>query len=267
MEINPNSSQPSDSSPSTESSIQRPGEYLAQIRTSKKLDLEQVSQALTIPLKTLIALEKDDYKALPEATFIKAFYRSYAKFLEVDVSPIIASFDRIYTADTGLSSYKELNESPLQMMGKLSNSSNSSKWKKWLAYAFGLLILLGIITVAVQKMKGSSASQSNDFSQVEVLDLNGNNSAAKPTEKSKSSAAKGDKLHLELNRPTSVHIVDSKGKVLVTGRQTATLDLTGEAPFQIRIDDAAAVTMSLNNENVVLANYMVNGRVDFRLEN
>ena len=66
-------------------------------------------------------------------------------------------------------------------------------------------------------------------------------------------AVSGDQLVLNFNRPTSVHIVDSTGKVLATGRQASTLTLSGEAPFQIRLDDAAAVSLSLNNEQISLS--------------
>ena len=38
-----------------------------------------------------------------------------------------------------------------------------------------------------------------------------------------------------------MHIVDATGKVLATGRQASTLTLSGESPFQIRLDDATAV--------------------------
>ncbi len=46
-----------------------------------------------MPLKTLNALEQDDYKSLPEATFIKGYYRSYAKYLNTDATAIIQRFD------------------------------------------------------------------------------------------------------------------------------------------------------------------------------
>ena len=103
MEINPNSQQPTGSNLPTSAlgNIQRPGEYLRQIRVSEK-ELEQVSSDLNMPLKTLNALEQDDYKSLPEATFIKGYYRSYAKYLNTDATAIIQRFDEIYANDTGL---------------------------------------------------------------------------------------------------------------------------------------------------------------------
>ena len=78
-------------------------------------------------------------------------------------------------------------------------------------------------------------------------------------------ATSGDQLVLNFNRPTSVHIVDATGKVLATGRQASTLTLSGESPFQIRLDDATAVTLNLNQEQIPLSPYTVNGKAEFRL--
>jgi len=219
MEINPNSQQPTGSSLPTSAlgNIQRPGEYLRQIRVSQKKELEQVSSDLNMPLKTLNALEQDDYKSLPEATFIKGYYRSYAKYLNTDATAIIQRFDEIYANDTGLLPNHALNNSPIKIMGKAD----------------------------VPK-----ANQSN----VEVLPMKGS-----------ASATAGDQLVLNFNRPTSVHIVDATGKVLATGRQASTLTLNGESPFQIRLDDATAVSLSLNQEQISLSPYTVNGKAEFRL--
>ncbi|MDA0175664.1 helix-turn-helix domain-containing protein, partial [Solirubrobacter taibaiensis] len=67
MEINPNSHQPTGSTSlsSTLGNIQRPGEYLRQIRIAQKKELEEIANVLNMPVKTLTALEQDDYKSLP----------------------------------------------------------------------------------------------------------------------------------------------------------------------------------------------------------
>ena len=87
-------------------------------------ELEQVSSDLNMPLKTLNALEQDDYKSLPEATFIKGYYRSYAKYLNTDATAIIQRFDEIYANDTGLLPNHALNNSPIKIMGKLPGSNS-----------------------------------------------------------------------------------------------------------------------------------------------
>ena len=143
-------------------------------------------------------------------------------------------------------------------MGKLSgsNSDRNKKWLKRLVIAGVILVILVVATMAIQNWSASK-SDSRDVapaeSDVEILNLDN------------SAAVSGDQLELEFSQPTSVHIVDSTGKVLATGRQSATVKLNGETPFQIRLDDASAVTLTLNNEKIALSPYTVNGKADFRL--
>ncbi|UUS58160.1 MULTISPECIES: RodZ domain-containing protein [Acinetobacter] len=262
MEVNPNSPQSNGSSvaPNALGNVQRPGEYLRQVRITQKLELEAVASELNIPLKTLTALEQDDYKSLPEATFIKGYYRTYAKYLKVDATNIIQRFDDIYANDTGLLPNHALNNSPIKIMGKLpgSNRDRNRKWIKRGLIALAVLVVIGAIVAAIQGMTSGSDNEdavtSDVASEVQVLDMNGGNAAVS-----------GDQLTLTFSSPTSVHIVDSTGKVLATGRQASTLNLNGETPFQIRLDDATVVSLSLNNENISLSPYTVNGKADFRL--
>jgi cytoskeletal protein RodZ len=260
MEVNPNSPQsnPSSAAPNALGNVQRPGEYLRQIRIAQKLELSQVVTELNIPVKTLTALEQDDYKSLPEATFIKGYYRTYAKYLKVDATSIIQRFDDIYANDTGLMPNHALNNSPIKIMGKLpgSNRDRNRKWiKRGLIALVAIAVLAGIISF-VQNMSGSSDVENASepaVPEVQVLNVDG------------TAAVSGDQLSLTFSRPTSVNIVDSTGKVLATGRQASVLSLNGEAPFQIRLDDAEAVSLSLNNESISLSPYTVNGKADFRL--
>ena len=261
MEVNPNSPQSNSSSaaPNALGNVQRPGEYLRQIRTNQKLELDSVAKELNIPIKTLTALEQDDYKILPEATFIKGYYRIYAKFLKVDATSIIQRFDDIYANDTGMLPNHALNNSPIKIMGKLpgSNRDRNRKWLKRALITALVVLVLGILVAVIQNMSGSSSgteqTSASDASDVQVLSLDGG------------LATSGDQLGLQFSHPTSVHIVDSTGKVLATGRQASTLNLSGEPPFQIRLDDATAVSLSLNNEAISLSPYTVNGKADFRL--
>lgn len=258
MEVDPNSPQSTGSSvvPNALGNIQRPGEYLRQIRVSQKRDLTQIAQDLNIAVKALTALEQDDYKALPEATFIKGYYRSYAKYLGVDATAIIQRFDEIYVHDTGLAASQELNKSPIKIMGKLPGS-NRTRNQKWLKRILIAIVTIAVLWAAIAAIKNWSdkreTTPEQPQTQVEVL----SDEAAPETT--------GDTLILSFNRPTSVNIIDSTGKVLATGRQSSTVTLNGESPFQIRLDDATAVSLTLNDEVISLSPYTVNGKAEFRL--
>ncbi|TXJ02949.1 MAG: helix-turn-helix domain-containing protein [Acinetobacter sp.] len=263
MEINPNSHQPtgSNSLSSSLGNIQRPGEYLRQIRIAQKKELEEIASVLNMPVKTLTALEQDDYTALPEATFIKGYYRAYAKFLNADASAIIQRFDEIYANDTGLKANHALHNSPIKIMGKLagSKSGRNRTWLKRIVIAAVVLLLAWLAWLALMAVQNWMSSNKDveisavTNSDVEILPMNN------------AVLTSGDQLSLSFIRPTSVHIVDATGKVLATGRQASNLNLSGESPFQIRLDDATAVSLSLNQESIALSSYTVNGKAEFRL--
>lgn len=264
MEINPNSQQPTGSNvaPNALGSIQRPGEYLRQVRVSQKRELTTVADDLKMPIKTLEALEQDDYNALPEATFIKGYFRSYARYLKVDPVKLVSRFDEVYQNETGMVPNEVLNNSPIKIMGKLPGSK-SARNRKIFKRALIALIVIGLIWFAIAMIqkwsaKGNSdAEHAQNSNNIQILTLDNGNGASAPVA--------GDQMSLSFTRPTSVHIVDSTGKVLATGRQSVALNLNGESPFQIRLDDAGAVSLSLNNENISLAPYTVNGKAEFRL--
>ena len=262
MEVNPNSQQPTGSSvvPNVLGNIQRPGEYLRQIRVSQSRDLSDVAKDLKMPIKTLEALEHDEYKSLPEATFIKGYYRSYAKYLKADATAIIQRFDEIYQNDTGLMPNHALDNSPIKIMGKLpgSKSDRNRKWLKRIVFTLLAILAIWLIVLGVQKFTAKNKSTTEATTQnteFQVLNLDNNTNTA----------VTGDEMELQFSRPTSVHIVDSTGKVLATGRQATPLKINGESPFQIRLDDAQAVSLSLNNESISLSPYTVNGKAEFRL--
>jgi len=264
MEVNPNSQQSTGTSatPNTLGNVQRPGEYLRHIRLAQKRELADVSKALNMPIKTLEALESDDYKSLPEATFIKGYYRIYAKYLNVDASAIIQRFDEIYANDTGLKANHALSNSPIKTMGKLAGSKSvrNRKWLKRIAILAAVLVLAWLAVMAVQNWTSSHKNDAEveapkaKSSDVEIIPMG-----------TTTNVTSGDQLVLNFSRPTSVHIVDATGKVLATGRQASTLTLSGESPFQIRLDDATAVSLTLNQEQISLSPYTVNGKAEFRL--
>lgn len=264
MEINQN--HPKSTTTQTVSGLgnsQRPGEYLRQIRMSQKKELSDIAQELKIPEKQLMALEKDDYNALPEAPFIKGYYRAYAKFLHVDATALIHRFDEIYSNDTGLTSTHVLKDSPIQMMGRLSRSGRQGM-NKWLKRLLWLVLLAVLVWAAWAGVSGWL----NQKTVTEVLPTDVPNGQAVEILPMNAGAAvtSGDQLQLTFSRPTSVMIVDSTGKTLAQGRHSDSLTLQGQAPFSIRLDDASAIRLTLNQEEIALARFThANGSADFRL--
>ncbi|MGH2379256.1 MAG: helix-turn-helix domain-containing protein [Candidatus Limnocylindria bacterium] len=71
------------------------GEILREQRDRKGISLEQAAEDTRIREKFLAALETGDHRALPGAVYTKGFLRSYADYLDLDGTELVA----LYTAE------------------------------------------------------------------------------------------------------------------------------------------------------------------------
>ncbi len=78
------------------------GEKLHEERIKKGYTLEEISKATKIRLSFLLAIEKGEYKKLPQGTYAHGFVRNYARFLGLPEHEILAIFKREYTEDNFL---------------------------------------------------------------------------------------------------------------------------------------------------------------------
>lgn len=60
------------------------GKQLREARTRRKLSLAEVEAKTKIRSRYLQALEKEDWDQLPEDTYVRAFIRTYGRFLGLD---------------------------------------------------------------------------------------------------------------------------------------------------------------------------------------
>jgi cytoskeletal protein RodZ len=75
--------------------VARFGDVLREQRVRKGITLEQAAEDTRIREKFLVALESGDHHALPGAVYTKGFLRSYAEYLDLDSTDLIA----LYTAE------------------------------------------------------------------------------------------------------------------------------------------------------------------------
>lgn len=74
-----------------ESASPLPGELLAARRIELRLSVEDVSATIKLAPRQIRALEMNDFGVLPGATSVRGFIRAYAKLLELDPEPLLAS--------------------------------------------------------------------------------------------------------------------------------------------------------------------------------
>lgn len=72
------------------------GDLLRSAREKAHFTLEDLAKDTHIKLEYLVALEENNFDALPAATFIKAYIRNYARIFKLDEKPLLAILRRDY---------------------------------------------------------------------------------------------------------------------------------------------------------------------------
>ena len=68
------------------------GEVLLAARNAKKLTQQDVSNSLRFSLNQINAIENNDFSVLPQPMITRGFIRNYARLLEIDAEPLLASY-------------------------------------------------------------------------------------------------------------------------------------------------------------------------------
>jgi cytoskeleton protein RodZ len=73
------------------STVQAPsvGQQLREGRERLGMSVEDVVAKIKLAPRQIVALESDDFQALPETAFLRGFVRSYAKLLQLDAQPLL----------------------------------------------------------------------------------------------------------------------------------------------------------------------------------
>lgn len=84
--------QQSISSESLQAKTDSLGSLLREARLKRNATQQDVSNSLRYSVKQIDALENNALEALPDAMMTRGFIRSYAKYLEIDAEPLLASY-------------------------------------------------------------------------------------------------------------------------------------------------------------------------------
>ena len=82
-----------------EQAVYGPGEVLRQAREALNYGQDDVARRLHLPMSVVEALEENRFSELPEATYIRGYIRSYARFLEIDADALVKRFNAYSQAD------------------------------------------------------------------------------------------------------------------------------------------------------------------------
>lgn len=78
-----------------ESAAISPGSRLRQARERRGESVSEVAFALKLNPRQVVALESDDFAALPGMAFVRGFMRNYARYLGLDPAPLLDEVQRL----------------------------------------------------------------------------------------------------------------------------------------------------------------------------
>ena len=265
-----------------------PGSSLRAAREAQGMSIEDVVAKIKLAPRQIIALEADDFKALPELAFLRGFVRSYAKLLQLELQPLL----------DGLPGPVLEKVEPAQL--EVSFSADKAQRQQnvnWLIAAMIVVLLIGAFIVwqarAVRTAAGTvatapemmalSASEVPANAQLPALAESVSAPlAALPVSQPVASLpvsqplpvaavpdavvatpAPGENtvLRLVFDKESWAQVTDQSGKTLVrqVNQPGSELHLSGTAPFTMVIGHAASVHLFYRDKPVDLTPYINSG--------
>jgi len=120
-------------SESSQSLIAPLGEVLIAARNAKNLTQKDASDNLRLSLKQIDALETNSFDLLPDAMITRGFIRNYARFLELDSEPLLASY-RVRMP--------EKSPNALSVQSSMNQVMLTKESQPWLKYILGSILVL-----------------------------------------------------------------------------------------------------------------------------
>lgn len=252
-----------------------PGQRLKEERIRQNLTEQEAAAKLHLSTTYLKALEADDYRRLPEATFVKGYVRNYARLLGLPAEELAAQYHALV---------KDERESTLRTPIHVIPHQRRNLWL-WPVLILVLAVVSALAWWATRPSPPDNLEPDLPAATVTVPD---NSAPETPAEielppldadpeavdsalsEPPTPPATPDPVIPEIDRMTMsfadacwVDVLDADGKRLFQGEQTAgsQIEVTGEAPFRVTLGNAAAVSaIELNGDPQTLPR-SVRGRV------
>jgi cytoskeleton protein RodZ len=112
------------------------GEVLQAARVAKQLTQQDISNSLRYSVKQINALEQCEFDLLPDAMITRGFIRSYAKLLEIDAEPLLASYRQSVSSESDKVIAVRSSMRPVQL------TKESQPWLKYILASILVLLFL-----------------------------------------------------------------------------------------------------------------------------
>ncbi len=231
------------------------GRYLQAIRIEKGVSLDTVSKETRIRLETLLQIEEEDFKKLPDEVFVKGFLRAYAKAVGADGDEAI----RLY--ESRLVVIKKIAESEADL-----KRSSKKFWPRLLLALTTLFCLMVLSIMAVPYLQIPSTPVSPPKKEIEKKEVTETREVAAPAPAPKPEPKPEPKEEPVKKTPEKflLRIETSEEtwmKIIIDGQQPSEyslypgdhIELEATTGYNILIGNAGGVKLSLNNTPVEVA--------------
>lgn len=254
------------------------GARLKAAREAAGLGLGEVADRLKLSLRQLDAIERDDFDALPGATFVRGFVRNYARFLEVDPEPLMQALEQHFPSAVnevanlvkGTAARETAHEAEEPEPAPAGGGAG-----KWLALLVVAAALAGggawyanRDADSAAKQAGSAdnqlapmLTQQREASAAQAVAPAADKAASAPVKVAKPAAASApqaegsDRVSVNVKDAAWVSVQDANGRRLIyqvmqPGNAT---EVTGLAPFKVVVGNASQVELNYNGKPVDLS--------------
>jgi cytoskeleton protein RodZ len=218
------------------------GDTLAEARTRRAVDLDEVESVTGIRTRYLRAIEAEDWDALPEEFYARSFIRKYARFLGVDPEPLVEEYRR-QRGTAGRAG--EAPTSPFATTTSRRADALRRRRRRQEVYTWvGAAVVLAAIVIAIVLLSSGGSGSSGSKEPAHVAE-GGQGTKATGTGSSKKAGtgahhaktAREVKLEIEPTAEVWACVLNAKGKPLVDGLTLAAGETVG--PFTSRFYTAA----------------------------
>src|SRR5699024_5102648 len=263
------------------------GEMLREAREEKELSLDDIQDITKIQKRYLVAIEQEDYHALPGRFYARAFIKEYAQAVGLDSAVILEGFDEESIEQ------QEQENVPYTRFDRSKREDKGASVFSFLPTVIVVVLVIGIIFVAYFLLQKSSSTdddnseipQENDeIVRKKEADSEKKDGEDKETEDSDDEEEtdenedkfevvevgeggsplstldyqnSGDEtiLSLEPNSETYLQISDANESVLYEGTVTEgeevdDLDISDEERIYINVGNAPALTIKINGDEL-----------------
>src|SRR5680860_283804 len=150
------------------------GETLRSARGREKVGIKEVEKVTKIRGKYIQALEDEDFGAIPGATYVKAFLRTYAEYLDLDANALLQQYQEEYGSEGGPTSVAGRSQSSTHVkVGEFGgrNGPGDRLNPLWLILAIaGVAVLAILIWIALAGVPDISLFGASETTLTTVLE-------------------------------------------------------------------------------------------------